>query len=204
MEKILIENDYISYKDLEIIVDSLRAGGVIIYPTDSVYGMACDSQSKSGYEKLCRVKGVKPQAALFSLVCADFKQISAHAHQINNSLFRIMKKNLPGPFTFIIKSGNSLPKTMTNRKQTIGVRYPDHALSLKLIEQLGRPLISTSLKKNDDHVVIQDPAEIENLFQHEVDYFIDDDLGGIQESTIVDCVEGELSIIREGAQELKI
>ena len=170
------------------VVDILNADGVIIYPTDSVYALGCSLNSKSAFEKLCKLKGLDPTKAMFSMLCKDISQVSEYSRQISNENFKILKRNLPGPFTFILNAGNNLPKTLYNRKQTIGVRIPENKIILDLIEQMGHPLLSTSLKNEDDDIreYFTEVEDIMDSYEKQVDCIINGGKGNLTPSALVD------------------
>ncbi|MBI1227500.1 MAG: threonylcarbamoyl-AMP synthase [Bacteroidetes bacterium] len=187
--------------------DVLRSGGIVIYPTDTVYGIGCDIFNHHAVEKVCKIRHLDPDRAMLSLICKDISQVSEYAWQLDNEVFRMLKKNLPGPFTFILRSGNSLPKLFKNRKRTIGIRIPDNKIALALVEEMGRPILSTSLKvdseADDFEEYFSDPHDFREEFEKITDLIIDGGLGGQMPSTLVDCSKGEVEIIRQGAGELK-
>lgn len=186
--------------------DILRSGGVVIYPTDTVYGIGCDIFNHDAVERVCRVRRLDPDKAMLSLICKDISQVAEYAWQIENDIFRMMKKNLPGPFTFILKSGNSVPKLFKNRKRTIGIRIPDNRIVLALVEEMGRPILNASLKLDSEDVdfdeYLTDPQDIREHYEHISDLIIDGGLGGHEPSTLVDCSKGEVELIRQGIGEL--
>lgn len=187
------------------VVESLEDGGIIIYPTDTVYGIGCDIFNQKAVERVCRIRGLNPSKAMLSFICKDISQASEYAAPINNTTFRTMKRNLPGPFTFILKSNNAVPKLLKNKKRTIGVRIPGHNVPLQIVEELGRPLLTTSLKSDDEILeYFTDPIDIYEDFKKLVDIVIDSGPGGNQPSTVVDCTEDELELIREGAGVLEV
>lgn len=186
--------------------DVLRDGGIVIYPTDTVYGIGCDIFNHEAVEKVCKVRRLDPDRAMLSLICKDISQVAEYAWQIDNEVFKMMKKNLPGPFTFILRSGNSLPKLFKNRKRTVGIRIPDNKIALALVEEMGRPILSASLKLDSEEVdfdeYLADPIYIREHFEHISDLIIDGGIGGIVPSTLVDCSKDEIEIIRQGSGEL--
>ncbi len=186
--------------------DVLRDGGVVIYPTDTVYGIGCDIFNHEAVEKVCKVRRLDPDRAMLSLICKDISQVAEYTWQIDNEVFRMMKKNLPGPFTFILRSGNSLPKLFKNRKRTVGIRIPDNKIALALVEEMGRPILSASLKLDSEEVdfdeYLTDPIDIQEHFEHISDLIIDGGIGGIVPSTLVDCSKDEIEVIRQGSGEL--
>lgn len=185
-------------------VKILEQGGVVIYPTDTVYGIGCDIFNQKAVDKICKLRGLNPVKARLSFICKDIGQIAEYAKQIDNETFRLIKKNTPGPFTFVLNSSNEVPKMFKNKKRTIGVRIPDNNIVLALVEALGRPILTTSLK-NDDEILeyFTDPIDIDEDFKNQVDLVIDGGIGKNVASTIVDCTKGEFEVLREGAEELK-
>lgn len=186
------------------IVDCLEKGGIIIYPTDTVYGLGCDIQNQHAVEKICRLKKLDPQKAQLTFICKDISQVSNFAHQIDNEVFRLIKKNTPGPFTFILKSGNEIPKILKNKKKTIGIRIPDNKIAVAIVEALGRPILSASLKTDDDIIeYLTEPEEIAELFEKQVDMIIDGSVGGNVPSALIDCTVMPPELIREGPAEMR-
>ncbi len=185
----------------------MRDGGAIAYPTDTVYGLGCDIFNHSAVEKVCRLRHLDPERAMLSFICKDIRQIAEFAGQIDDEIFRLLKKNLPGAFTFILKSGNTVPKLFKNRKRTIGVRIPENNIALALVEALGRPILSTSLKMEDSDAdfdeYFTDPFDIEAAFGNQIDAVLDGGLGGNEPSTLVDCTGKEFELIRQGKGELQ-
>jgi tRNA threonylcarbamoyl adenosine modification protein (Sua5/YciO/YrdC/YwlC family) len=185
---------------IDKIVKCLKNGGVIIYPTDTVYSMGCDSSNVKAVERLCKLKNIKPSQNKFSIVCSDLRDISTYA-KVSNEAFRLMKRLLPGPFTFIMPSTGDLPKILQTNRKTIGIRVPDHKVPNLIIQKLGHPIITTSVKDDIDDIV-EYPNEIEVLFdqnQHKVDVIIDAGWCGVIPSTVVDATESSnIHVIREG------
>jgi tRNA threonylcarbamoyl adenosine modification protein (Sua5/YciO/YrdC/YwlC family) len=185
---------------IDKIVNCLKNGGVIIYPTDTVYSMGCDSSNVKAVERLCKLKNIKPSQNKFSSVCSDLRDISTYA-KVSNEAFRLMKRLLPGPFTFIMPSTGDLPKILQTNRKTIGIRVPDHKVPNLIIQKLGHPIITTSVKDDIDDIV-EYPNEIEVLFdqnQHKVDVIIDAGWCGVIPSTVVDATESSnIHVIREG------
>ncbi|NRB50178.1 MAG: threonylcarbamoyl-AMP synthase [Saprospiraceae bacterium] len=181
----------------------LRDGGVIIYPTDTVYGLGCDIFNPKAVEKICRLRGLKPEKAMLSFICKDIRQIAEYAFQIDNDVFKTLKRNLPGPFTFVLKSNNQVPKLFKNRKRSIGVRIPDNRIAQAIVEELGRPILSLSLKSDDEILeYFTDPIDIFDDFKKLTDVVIDGGMGANVPSTVVDCMGDEMVILRQGAGEL--
>jgi tRNA threonylcarbamoyl adenosine modification protein (Sua5/YciO/YrdC/YwlC family) len=182
------------------VVESLSNGGVIIYPTDTVYGLGCDIYDQKAVEKICRLRDLDPKKAMLSIVCKDISQVSEFAAQIENTTFKILKKYLPGPFTFVLNAGNNVPKLFKNRKRTIGVRIPDNRIVLDIVEALGRPILTTSLKSDDEILeYFTDPIDIYEDFKKLVDIVIDGGIGGNVPSTVIDCTEDTPALLRAGA-----
>jgi tRNA threonylcarbamoyl adenosine modification protein (Sua5/YciO/YrdC/YwlC family) len=187
-------------RKIDQVVKILQSGGVIIYPTDTVYGIACDMTNKGAVDKLCRIRGIDPGKALLSFICKDISQVSEYTKPIGNSIYKMMKRNLPGPFTFILEANNTVPKLVAGRKKTIGVRIPDHIVVQKILEAHGQPILSISLKSDDDIVeYFTNAFEIYEEYQHLVGAVIDGGVGTLDASTIVDCTGPDPEIIREGA-----
>ncbi|WP_435355007.1 L-threonylcarbamoyladenylate synthase [Emticicia sp. SJ17W-69] len=190
-------------RKLRHVVDCLKNGGIIIYPTDTVYSMGCDINNVKAVEKLCKIKGIKPQQNNFSIVCHDLSNISTYA-KVSNNAFRLMKRALPGPFTFILPATGELPKILQTKRKTIGIRIPDHEIPLKIIEMLGNPIITTSVKDDIDDI-IEYPNEIEVIYQQnseKADIIIDGGWCGIQASTVVFAVDDDFEVIRQGVGDL--
>ncbi len=186
-------------RKIDRIVRCLKDGGIIIYPTDTVYSMGCDSRNVRAVEQLSRLKGVKISQNNFSIVCSDLSDISHYA-KVSNGAFRMMKKLLPGPFTFILPATNDLPKSLQTKRKTIGIRIPDHNIPRILIEKLGNPIITTSVKDDIDDIV-EYPNEPEVIFeqnQHKVDLIIDGGWCGIIPSTVIDATTDDFEVVREG------
>ncbi|MEO1261552.1 MAG: L-threonylcarbamoyladenylate synthase [Bacteroidota bacterium] len=187
-------------RKIQQVVTALEKGGVVIYPTDTVYGLGCDISNRKAVEKICRIRKLDPAKARLTFICRDIAQIAEYAWQIDNQLFKLLKRNLPGPFTFILKSSNAVPKLLKNKKRTIGVRIPENKIAQHIVVALGRPLLSISLKNidDDDDEYLTDPFDIHELFGKSVDFVIDGGMGGTIPSTLVDCTDGFFTVIREG------
>lgn len=190
-------------RDILKVVDSLRDGGVIIYPTDTVYAMGCDINNVKAVQRVAQFKGVKPEKANFSMICRDLSNIAAYA-KVNNDIFKVMKRNLPGPFTFILPATNKLPNVLMNRRKTIGIRIPDNYIVHAIVEELGNPLLTTSLHDEDEIVeYMTDPELIHEKYEKIVDMVIDGGFGHNVASTVVDCTEDEAEVIRQGIGEIE-
>jgi len=191
-------------RDLKKVVDILNKDGVIITPTDTIYAMACRIDSKKGLEKMCRLAGKKPEKVNFSLLCADLSHLSDFTNSIDKHIFRALKNNLPGPFTFILNANKNVSKYFSWNKKTIGIRVPDNVVAQSLVKEIGVPLLVTTIHHDDEVLVyMTDPLEIDEKFSNQVDLVIDGGIGGNIPSTIVDCSNGELAIIRQGKSELR-
>ena len=190
-------------RKLQKVVECLKNGGIIIYPTDTVYSMGCDIFNTKAVEKLSKIKGIKLQHNNFSIVCHDLSNISTYA-KVSNNTFRLLKRALPGPFTFILPATGDLPKTLQTKRKTIGIRIPDHEIPLKIIEMLGNPIITTSVKDDIDDI-LEYPNEIEVIYSQnaeKVDIIIDGGWCGIEPSTVVLAVDDDFEVIREGVGDL--
>lgn len=186
-------------RNIQQAVEHLRNGGVIIYPTDTVYAFGCDINSKNSVEKICRLRNMKPEKANFSIICKDLSELSEYAKQVSTPTFRLMKSCLPGPYTFILNASGQVPKIFKNKKKTIGIRVPENKIALALVEALGNPIVSASLKDEDQLVeYTTDPASIYERYDSQVELVIDGGFGNNQASTVIDCTENEPVIIREG------
>lgn len=191
-------------KRIEQVVEVLRNGGIIIYPTDTIYGMGCDITNQKAIERICLIKGVKPQKHNFSFICYDLSNISDYTRAVGTPVFKIMKKALPGPFTFILNANNNVPKLLNNKKKTVGIRIPDHAIPRTLVKELGQPILTTSIRDEDDVIEYStDPELIFEKYRELVDLVIDGGYGHNIASTIVDCTGEELEIVRQGLGELE-
>ena len=185
-------------RQLAIIKDCLESGGIIAYPTDTIYGLGCDIFHPEAVEKICAIKKVNPEKAQLSFICADLSHLSNYAKSINNSLFRILKSTLPGPFTFVLQASKEVPKILQNKKKTIGLRIPDNKIALAIIEKLGHPILSASFpgENIEDYT---DPEVIQAHWGKQIDIVVDGGIGGIIPSTVIDCTTDEYTIIRQGA-----
>lgn len=184
-------------------VDVLKKGGVIVYPTDTVYSMACDMNNRRAVEKMAKIKGVKLENANFSLICYDLSNISEYTVQFGTDVYKIMKRALPGPYTFILNANKNIPKLFQSKKQTIGIRVPDNSIARTIVYQLGNPLLSTSI--HDDDEVLEyttDPELIYERYENQVDLVIDGGYGNNEASTVIDCTGEQPEIIRQGIGEV--
>ena len=188
-------------REIDRVVNVLKEGGIVIYPTDTVYAMGCDALNVRAVERICKIKGVNPQKTNLSIICPDLSNISEYA-KVSNAVFKLMKRNLPGPFTFILNATTNLPKIYKNRKE-VGIRVPDNAIILALVEALGNPILTTSVRDKDDFMeYVTDPELIEEEYGDTVDVVVDGGYGGLEPSTIVNCTGDEIEIIRQGKGEL--
>jgi len=186
-------------KKMEQIVQCLRSGGIVIYPTDTIYGLGCDITNQKAIEKICRIKDIKPAKANFSFVCYDLSHIADYTKPVDSTTFRLLKKALPGPFTFIFNASSLVPKMLHQNKKTVGIRVPDNAIARELVRMLGNPILSTSLRDDDEILEYStDPELIHEKYKDLVDIVIDSGYGGNEPSTIVDCTKEGFEIIRQG------
>lgn len=186
------------------IVDILRDGGVVIYPTDTVYGMGCDITSQKAIDRICKIKGINPKKHNFSIICADLSNIAEFTRIITKPVFKLMKKALPGPFTFILDASNQVPKILHSKKKTIGIRIPNHSIPLLLVKELGNPILTTSINDEDEVVEYStDPELIFEKYENLVDVVIDGGYGQNIASTILDCTGNEIEILRQGLGKLE-
>lgn len=187
------------------VVDVLRNGGIVVYPTDTIYGIGCDLMNRKSIERLCRVMDIKPNKLDLSFICNDLTHISEYVKNLQTPVFKVLKKSLPGPFTFILESNSKVPKILDVTKKTVGIRIPDHNIPRILVAELGNPLITSSIK-DDDKIkeYTTDPEEIYEDFKNLVDIVIDGGAGGNIPSTVVDCTNGELTIARQGLGEIDL
>ena len=189
-------------REIEQVVSVLRDGGIVIYPTDTLYGIGCDALNVRAVERICELKGINPQKSNLSIICNDLSIISEYA-KVDTPTFKLMKRNLPGPFTFILPTTSSLPKIYKNRK-TVGIRVPDNNIIREIVVQLGNPVLSTSVKdENDEIEYTTDPELIHEKWGEIADVVIDGGVGGLDPSTVVDCTSHDPEIIRQGKGVLK-
>ena len=211
IRKILIMAEFIKIypenpnpKAIQKVVKVLRSGGLVIYPTDTVYGLGCDITNIKALERIAQIKGVKLEKSNFSFVCEDLSNLSDYVKQINTTTFKILKRALPGPYTFILPGSKNLPNPFKKRK-TVGIRVPDNSIALALVKALGNPIVSTSIRDEDDVIeYTTDPELILEKWDNLVDIVIDGGYGGNEASTIVDLSEDEPIVIREGKGSLEI
>ncbi len=192
-------------RDLETVLEVIRKDGVVIFPTDTVYGIGCDIYSTKAVERVARLKGLNVKKADFSFIVADLSNLSEYTQQVDNQTFKLLKKNLPGPFTFILPASSKVPKLFKNNKKTVGLRIPDHPILQTIVKSYGSPLLTTSVIDDDDVLeYTTDPELIHEKYKDMVDLVIDGGYGKNVASTVVNCAGSEPEIIRQGVGELII
>lgn len=187
------------------VVEVLREGGIIIYPTDTIYGIGCDLMNRKAVQRLCNIMDIKPNKLDLSFICKDLGQIAEFAKRIDTPVFKVLKRSLPGPFTFILESSSRVPKILDINKKTVGIRIPNHTIPRMIVAELGNPLITSSIK--DDDLIVEyttEPEEIYEDFKNLVDIVIDGGNGGNVPSTVVDCTGDGLVIVRKGLGEIDL
>jgi tRNA threonylcarbamoyl adenosine modification protein (Sua5/YciO/YrdC/YwlC family) len=204
-ELLKIHPDNPEMRKINRVVDVLRKGGIVVYPTDTIYGIGCDLMNRKSIERLCRVMDIKPNKLDLSFICNDLTHISEYVKNLQTPVFKVLKKSLPGPFTFILESSSKVPKILDVTKKTVGIRIPDHNIPRTIVAELGNPLITSSIK-DDDKIkeYTTDPEEIYQDFKNLVDIVIDGGAGGNIPSTVVDCTGDELTIVRQGLGEIDL
>ncbi|AWW30135.1 threonylcarbamoyl-AMP synthase [Echinicola strongylocentroti] len=191
-------------REVQRVVDVLRRGGVVIYPTDTIYGIGCDIYNQKAIERICQIKGVKPQKQNFSFICYDLSNISEYTRVLSTPVFKVMKKALPGPFTFILDANNKVPKLLHSKKKTVGIRIPDNGIPRILVKELGQPIVTTSIRDEDDVLEYStDPELIYEKYKDLVDVVVDGGYGNNVASTVVDCTGDEIEILRQGLGNLE-
>lgn len=190
-------------REISMAVEALKDNGLIIYPTDTVYGLAWDINSPKAFDRIVRIKGKNALKENFSVVCSELSQIANFTMHISNPIFKLLKRNLPGPFTFILNANNNVPRFYKTKKKTVGVRIPDNNIAIELVHSLGHPFMTTSLHSEDEILdYITDPELIFEKYDHLVDHVIDGGCGNNEASTVVDCTGDDFEIIRQGIGEL--
>lgn len=190
-------------KEIDKVVNVLRDGGLVIYPTDTVYAIGCDALNVRAVERICQLKGVDPRKSNLSIICYDLSNISEYA-KVSNAAFKLMKRYLPGPYTFILPTSSELPKIYKNRKE-VGIRMPDNNIIRTLTHELGNPILTMSIHDEDEMVEYStDPELIEEKYERQVDIVIDGGYGGTEASTVVDCTTDDFTIIRQGKGEISL
>lgn len=181
------------------VAENLRNGAVIIYPTDTVYGLGCDIFNQKAVERIKRLKGLQDKHMHFSFICQDLSQVSEYVKNFSTEVYKVLKKALPGPFTFIMKASSRAPKTVLSGKKTVGIRIPDNNIPIEIVKELGHPIITTSIRDEDEVIEYStDPELIFEKFKHQVDIVINGGPGGNIPSTVVDCTEDNFTVLREG------
>lgn len=195
-----INENNINDKYIDRVVDVVKKGGIIIFPTDSVYAMGCDAYNKKALEKLAKIKNVKLNKANFSIICSSMSDLSKYVKQIDKPTFKLLNTSLPGPFTFILEATNEVSKIFDLSRKEIGIRIPNNQITLQIVEKLGNPLATTSLKDDNDKIIeyFNDPDEIYEHYESIVDAIIDGGYGKLEGSTVVDLTKGEPIVVRQG------
>jgi len=194
-----------SQRQIRTVVECLSDGGIIICPTDTIYGLGCDIFKSKAIERIARIKGIRPEKANFSFLCHELSQLSEFAKPLDNNLFKLMKRVLPGPYTFILEANNTVPKYIQSKKKTVGIRVPNNNIPIEIVRQLGHPIMSTSIHDEDQLIeYTTDPELIYEKYRDLVDIVIDGGFGGNLASTILDCTGTEVTVIREGLGPLDI
>jgi tRNA threonylcarbamoyl adenosine modification protein (Sua5/YciO/YrdC/YwlC family) len=200
-----IHSETPSERRVREIAEILERGGVIAYPTDTVYALACAVDQKGAFEQICKLKQVQPRKARFSLIFEDLAHVARYTAQIDTPVYRLLKKHLPGPFTFVLEAGHSIPSFMRSSHKTVGIRIPDHRVSMAIVRALGKPLVNTSLKSDDSILEYHnDPDEIHKRFGNQIDVVVDSGPGAYHPSTVVDLTGDMPEILRQGRGELII
>lgn len=203
-EYIRIYDENPNPKDIQKVVKVLKNGGLVIYPSDTVYALGCDITNKNALEKVARIKGVKLEKANFSFICEDLSNLSDYVKQIDSSTFKLLKRALPGPYTFILPGNNNLP-TVFKKKKEVGIRVPDNNITRAIVRALGNPIISTSIKDEDEVIeYTTDPELIHEKWDNLVDLVVDGGYGGNIASTVIDLTGDEPVLVREGKGSLEI
>ena len=192
-------------RQIRKVVEVLEQGGIIIYPTDTVYAMGCDILANKSIEKIARIKGTDPRNPDLSLIFHDMSQLSDYTIIHDNNLFKLLKRNLPGPFTFIVQANSQIPRIFKNKKRTVGIRIPDSNIILEIVRELGRPVITASVHDQDEIIeYTTDPELIHEKYRDFADIVVDGGYGRNEASTVVDCTGDQLTIIRQGLGELEL
>ena len=194
-----------SERKINIAVDILKKGGIVIYPTDTMYGLACDIYNSNALEKIAQLKGINSKDAKFSFICKDISDIADYTRPVSNPVFKMMKDILPGPYTFLLTANNKVPKKIQDKKKTVGIRIPDNNIARMLVEKLGNPIMSTSLPNNEEEEqeYSTNPELIHEKYNGSVDAVIDGGPGELNQSTIIDCTGEESYVVREGKGEVQ-
>jgi len=186
-------------KEVDRVVDLLRDGGVIIYPTDTVYGLGCDITRSKAIDRVAQIKGINPEKTRFSFIVYDLSHLSDYTKPLDNQVYKLMKRNLPGPFTFILEANNNVPRILQSKKKTVGIRIPDNPIIREIVRVLGNPILTTSVHSGDEILdYITDPELIHEEMGNLVDMVIDGGFGNNIPSTVIDCTGPEIQVVREG------
>lgn len=188
-------------RNIKMVVECLLDGGVIIYPTDTIYGIGCNIYDAAAITRIARIKQIDPKKAQFSFICSDLSHLSDYAKSVDTPIFRLLKAALPGPYTFILDASKQVPKLLKTKKDTVGIRVPDNPICQMIVKELGHPLMSASLPMDVDVAYYTDPEVMEEQFGHLVDIVIDGGIGQVIASTVIDCTSGAPVLVREGAGE---
>ncbi len=201
-----IYNENPNEKEIDEVVNCLRNGGVIIYPTDTVYGLGCDINNKKALERVAKIKGIKLKDAHFSFICYDLSHLSVYAKQVSTRTYKLLKRIFPGPYTIILNATSKIPKIFSNKKKTVGIRITDNNIIREIVKQLGSPIVSTSIHDEDDIIEYStDPELIYEKYSHQVDMVINGGYGMNVASTVVNCTDDdEYTIVREGKGDLEL
>lgn len=186
-------------RNIKTVIDCLLSGGVVIYPTDTIYGIGCNIFNADAINRIARIKNIDVKKAQFSFICCDLSHLSDYAKSVDTPIFRLLKASLPGPYTFILEASRQVPKQLKAKKDTVGIRIPDNKICHQIVSGLGHPLMSASLPMDGDVEYFTDPELMYEQFGKLVDIVIDGGIGGIIPSTVIDCSSGAPSLIREGA-----
>lgn len=188
-----------SARQIKMVVECLNEGGVVIFPTDTIYGLGCDIFQGKAIERIARIKGIKKEKANFSFICHDLSHLADYTRPLNNSVYKLMKASLPGPYTFILNANSNVPKIFQSKKKTVGIRVPDNRIPIEIVRELGHPIMTTSVYDEDEIIEYStDPELIHEKFKDLVDMVVDGGYGDNQPSTILDCTGEEVFVIREG------
>ena len=188
-----------SLRHIKTVAEVFRNGGLVIFPTDTIYGLGCDINHIKAVSRIAQIKGIKKEKANFSMIINNLSMLSEFIKPVDNHIFRLMRRNLPGPFTFILNASSNIPKIFQSKKKTIGIRIPDNAIVSSIIEELGNPILTTSIRDDDEIIeYTTDPELIYEKYSNMVDIVIDGGYGDNEASTIVDCTSGEPIIVRQG------
>jgi tRNA threonylcarbamoyl adenosine modification protein (Sua5/YciO/YrdC/YwlC family) len=200
---IRLYEENIDQRKVNYIIDVLKSGGIFIYPTDTVYSIGCDIMNQKAVEKVAKIKGLQIEKTMFSFICHDLSHISDFTRPLSNTVFKLMKRNLPGPFTFILEANSNVPRYFKGKKKTVGIRVPNNLIIREIVKELGNPIFSSSIHDPDEILAFTtDPELIHEEWGEKVDLVIDGGFGGNEVSTVVDCSGDEIEIIREGRGEL--